>query len=123
MIEYDLTTNKRKFHFLPITRPIIDLPSISARGMSSADLDAAIQAGVERVSGGIDDKVVRQVVRDVPRHIARSSITSAARAQSAGRCTTISIRAGPRSSGRSRVAAPGGDHRSPTRSGSICSAA
>ena len=71
MIEYDLATNKRKFHFLPVTRPIIDLPSISARGMSSADLDAAIQAGVERVSGGIEDKVVRQVVRDVPRHIAR----------------------------------------------------
>jgi exonuclease SbcD len=71
MIEYDLATNKRKFHFLPATRPIIDLPSISARGMSSADVDAAIQAGVERVSGGIDDKVIRQVVRDVPRHIAR----------------------------------------------------
>ena len=71
MIEYDLATNKRKFHFLPASRPIVDLPSISARGMSSADVDAAIQAGVERVSGGIDDKVIRQVVRDVPRHIAR----------------------------------------------------
>jgi hypothetical protein len=71
MIEYDLATNKRKFHFLPATRPIIDLPSISARGMSSADVDAAIQAGIERVSGGIDDKVIRQVVRGVPRHIAR----------------------------------------------------
>lgn len=71
MIEYDLATNKRKFHFLPATRPIVDLPSISARGMSSADLDAAIQDGVQRVSGGIDDKIVRQVVRDVPRHIAR----------------------------------------------------
>src|SRR5689334_1908668 len=71
MIEYDLETNKRKFHFLPASRSIVDLPSISARGMSSADLDAAIQEGVQRVSGGIDDKVVRQVVRDVPRHIAR----------------------------------------------------
>jgi hypothetical protein len=71
MVEYDLATNKRKFHFLPASRQIVDLPSISARGMSSTDLDAAIQAGVERVSGGIDDKVIRQVVRDVPRHIAR----------------------------------------------------
>jgi hypothetical protein len=71
MIEYDLTTAKRKFHFLPATRPLVDLPAIAARGMSSADLDAAIQAGVERVSGGIEDKIVRQVVRDVPRHIAR----------------------------------------------------
>jgi hypothetical protein len=71
LVEFDLTTGKRKFHFLPATRPLIDLPQISARGMSSADLDAAIQAGVERISGGIDDKIVRQVVRDVPRHIAR----------------------------------------------------
>ena len=71
MIEYDLATEKRKFHFLPASRPVIDLPAISARGMSAADLDAAIQAGIERISGGIDDKIVRQVVRDVPRHIAR----------------------------------------------------
>ena len=71
MVEYDLTTAKRKFHFLPATRPLIDLPPIAARGMSATDLDAAIQAGIERISGGIEDKIVRQVVRDVPRHIAR----------------------------------------------------
>ena len=71
MIEYDLATEKRKFHFLPASRPLVDLPLINARGMSAADLDAAIQGGIERVSGGIDDKIVRQVVRDVPRHIAR----------------------------------------------------
>ncbi len=71
MVEYDLTTAKRKFHFLPATRPLIDLPPIAARGMSAADIDAAIQEGIARISGGIDDKIVRQVVRDVPRHIAR----------------------------------------------------
>ena len=71
MVEFDLSTGKRKFHFLPSTRPLIDLPPIIARGMSSADVDAAIQTGIERISGGIDDKIVRQVVRDVPRHIVR----------------------------------------------------
>lgn len=71
MVEFDLETNKRKFHFLPATRPLIDLPQINARGMSAADLDGAIQSGIARISGGIDDKIVRQVVRDVPRHIAR----------------------------------------------------
>ena len=71
MVEYDLTTQKRKFHFLPATRPLIDLPQINARGMSATDVDVAIQGGIERISGGIDDKIVRQVVRDVPRHIAR----------------------------------------------------
>ena len=39
--------------------------------MSAADVDAAIMEGIQRVSGGIDDKIIRQVVRDVPRHIAR----------------------------------------------------
>ena len=71
MVEYDLETEKRKFHFLPATRVLVDLPPIGARGMSAADLDLAIQGGIERLSGGIDDKIVRQVVRDVPRHIAR----------------------------------------------------
>lgn len=71
MIEYDLSAAKRRFHFLPATRPLIDLPGISARGMSAADVDAAIQTAAQRVSGGVDDKIVRQVVRDVPRHIAR----------------------------------------------------
>src|SRR5688572_7226719 len=71
MVEYDLTTQKRKFHFLKATRPLVDLPPIAARGMSAADVDAAIQTGIERLSGGVDDKIVRQVVRDVPRHIAR----------------------------------------------------
>lgn len=71
LIEYDLATAKRRFHFLAATRPLIDLPGISARGMSATDLDAAIRVATERVSGGIDDKIVRQVVRDVPRHIVR----------------------------------------------------
>jgi len=71
MIEYDLATAKRRFHSLSASRPLVDLPGISARGMSAADLDAAIRLATERLSGGIDDKIVRQVVRDVPRHIVR----------------------------------------------------
>src|SRR5690606_24032776 len=34
-------------------------------------IDAAVKANVARIPGGIEDKIVRQVVRDVPRHIAR----------------------------------------------------
>jgi len=71
MIERDLATGKQTFHPLPVSRPYLDLPPIEGRGLSSADLDAAIQSAVARVSGGIDGKVVRLVVRDVPRHIAR----------------------------------------------------
>jgi DNA repair exonuclease SbcCD nuclease subunit len=70
-VEFDLETGKYNFRRLESPRKVIDLPVIQARGMSAADLDAAILANVERIPGGIDDKVVRQLARDVPRHIAR----------------------------------------------------
>jgi DNA repair exonuclease SbcCD nuclease subunit len=69
MIERDLESGKQTFHRLPVTREFLDLPPIKGRGLSAADLDAAIAAAVAR--GGIDGKVVRLVARDVPRHIAR----------------------------------------------------
>jgi DNA repair exonuclease SbcCD nuclease subunit len=71
MIERDLESGKQTFHPLPVTREFIDLPKIAGRGLSAADLDAAIAAAVARASGGIDGKVVRLVARDVPRHIVR----------------------------------------------------
>ena len=49
----------------------MDLPPIDGRGMSAADLDAAIQKAIGRIAGGVDGKVVRLVAREVPRHIAR----------------------------------------------------
>ena len=36
MIEYDLATGKRKFHLLPATRPLVDLPPIIARAACRA---------------------------------------------------------------------------------------
>jgi hypothetical protein len=71
MIERDLETGKQTFHPLPGTREFLDLPPIAGRGLSAADLDAAISAAVARTPGGIEGKVVRLVARDVPRHIAR----------------------------------------------------
>ena len=71
IIERDLDTGKHTFHHIAATRPLVDLTPVSARGMSAADLDAAIRQRVDEVEGGIDDKIVRLVVRDVPRHVAR----------------------------------------------------
>lgn len=71
MIERDLATGKQTFHPLPPSRPVLDLPPIEGRGMSAADLDAAIQQAVARVSGGVEGKIVRLVAKNVPRHIAR----------------------------------------------------
>jgi len=70
-IEYDLDRGVHRFHAVEGSRRLIDLPAIEARGLSAGELDAAIRERVERCPGGIDDRVVRLVVRDVPRHIVR----------------------------------------------------
>ena len=71
IIEWNLEAGGHKFHPLPASRPLIELPPISARGLTVAELDERIQSAVAGVRGGIDDKIVRLIVRDLPRHIAR----------------------------------------------------
>ncbi len=72
LIERDLATGKQTFHWLPVTRKIIDLPPLAGRGKSAVDLDEMIADAVEKCpDDGIDGKVVRLVARDVPRHVAR----------------------------------------------------
>lgn len=71
IIERDLATKTHRFHPLPPLRRWEDLPPISGGGMSAGALDAEIRDAIEGCEGGIDDKIVRLVVRDVPRHILR----------------------------------------------------
>jgi len=71
MIEYDLERRVHTFHPLENSRPLVDLPPFSARGLSAADVDRRILEGVDGCTDGIDDKIVRLVIRDIPRHIAR----------------------------------------------------
>src|SRR4051812_32629545 len=70
-IERDLATGEHVFHSMPPSRPLIDLPPVSARGLTVAEVDSRIRATIEQCEGGVDDKIVRLVVRDLPRHIAR----------------------------------------------------
>jgi DNA repair protein SbcD/Mre11 len=53
------------------TRTMVDLPRLQARGLGPDEVDAAIAAAVERVQGGLGGKMVRLVVHDVPRTVAR----------------------------------------------------
>jgi DNA repair protein SbcD/Mre11 len=53
------------------SREFVDLPMVSARGLTTEEVNARIADVVESCPGGIDDKVVRLVVRDLPRHITR----------------------------------------------------
>jgi DNA repair exonuclease SbcCD nuclease subunit len=71
LIEHDLETGAHTFHALPASRPLVDLPHVSARGLTVTEVDERIRAAVDGCPGGIDDKIVRLVVRDLPRHIAR----------------------------------------------------
>ena len=70
-IEYDLAGERHTFHTLPASRAFVDLPPIRARDMTPAEVDAAIRKAVDKVKGGIDDKVARLVIRDIPRQVSR----------------------------------------------------
>ena len=70
-IEYDLNRGAHTFHALDPSRPLVDLPPVPARGLTAMELDLAIRDTVERCVGGIDEKIVRLVVRDLPRHVGR----------------------------------------------------
>jgi DNA repair exonuclease SbcCD nuclease subunit len=70
-VEWDLERGEHRFHAVEGARRLVDLPPVEARGLSAGELDAAIRERVERCPGGIDDRVVRLVVRNVPRHVAR----------------------------------------------------
>jgi 3',5'-cyclic AMP phosphodiesterase CpdA len=71
IIEQNLDNGAHTFHPLPPSRPLVELPPISARGLTVAEVDERIHGAVQGCRGGIDDKIVRLIVRDLPRHIAR----------------------------------------------------
>ena len=68
-IERDLDAGTQRFHHVPPARKWLDLPPLAGAGLSAAELDAKIRAALETCEGGIDEKIVRLIVRDVPRHI------------------------------------------------------
>ena len=70
-VERNLATGEHTFHSVPGARQLIDLPAIQGRNLAPADVDERIRSAVEGVKGGIDDKVVRLIMRDVSRQIAR----------------------------------------------------
>ncbi len=71
LIEHDLASGRHVFHHLPPAREFVDLPALTARGLTTDEVNARVLAAVDACPGGIDDKVVRLVVRDLPRHVTR----------------------------------------------------
>lgn len=70
-IEYDLSTGTHQFHAVRSERQLLDLEPIDASGMGAGEVNAAVQARVATARGGIDDRVVRLLVRNIARHVAR----------------------------------------------------
>ncbi len=71
IIEHDLESGSHTFHHIPGCRPWVDLATLSGAGLSAAELDERIRDAIGGCEGGIEEKIVRLVVRDVPRHILR----------------------------------------------------
>lgn len=67
----DLASGTVTPHFIEPPRRVIDLRTIDAADFASAELDRMLKEAVESVPGAIDDAVVRQVVVNVPRTMAR----------------------------------------------------
>jgi exonuclease SbcD len=65
---------------VPLAREILDLEPIEADGLSAGAVDALIRERVAAISGGVADKVVRQLVQNIPRHVARELDHAAVRA-------------------------------------------
>ena len=76
----DPDTGSVERRLLPSPRRFVDLEPIAGMGLGPAELDAAIAQRLAMVPGGLGACVVRLVVRDVPRHVARSLDHAAMRA-------------------------------------------
>ncbi len=70
-IEHDLATGEHRFHPISLARRVVDIPEVSGERLSASQLSEAIAAAVDACDGGIDDRIVRLIVRDVPRHVLR----------------------------------------------------
>jgi exonuclease SbcD len=62
---------KVEFRPIPLARRVIDLEPIEGAGASAEELNTLICERAGAVPGGLDDQVVRQLVWNVPRYVAR----------------------------------------------------
>ena len=66
-LAYDTATRSVAFHEIE-TRPVLDLQRIfDANQLSADELNARIRKLIESIKGGIEGKIVRLVIHDIPR--------------------------------------------------------
>jgi len=67
----DLERNTVERHEVPLARAILDLEPVEAEGLPAAAVSALIAERVRAVPGGVEDRIVRLRVWNIPRHVAR----------------------------------------------------
>ena len=70
LVELGTGTNV-EFRPVPLARQVIDLEPIEGAGLPADRLDALLCERISGLSGGIEEQVVRQLVWNVPRYVAR----------------------------------------------------
>ncbi len=69
-VAFDTATGRATFHTVP-TRPVVDLPRLSAAGLTATEIDARIRALADGIPGGLAGRIVRLVLADIPRELFR----------------------------------------------------
>jgi len=67
----DLDHGTVERHEVPLARAILDLEPIEGAGLSAAAINALLTERVRAVPGGVEDRIVRLRVWNIPRHVAR----------------------------------------------------
>ena len=67
----DLERNTVERREVPLARAILDLEPVEAEGLPAAAVSALITERVRAVPGGVEDRIVRLRVWNIPRHVAR----------------------------------------------------
>jgi DNA repair exonuclease SbcCD nuclease subunit len=79
----DLEAGRVERHPVPAARRVIDLPALHADATRIEDLDRLIQERLAEIPSGYAEQIVRQVVWNVPREVARRLDHAAIRAAKA----------------------------------------
>ena len=67
----DLATGAVERKEVPLARRVLDLEALDGTGQAAEALDEMVAGRVAAVPGGIGGQVVRLVIRNLPRHVAR----------------------------------------------------
>jgi DNA repair exonuclease SbcCD nuclease subunit len=70
-IEFEFATGRAEFHELDSPREVIDLAPIITGDLTPGELDAEIENTISAVPGGIEEKIVRLRIFDIPREVYR----------------------------------------------------